>query len=180
MKRNTPRFACTCFPHGGDRNLRGAQMPLPRPLHPGQTLPNSCTTMKSHGRFIPQAGDPATLFCSLFMVLIFLFFHSVQKTPSWPPYLSHANKSYPLVIRQLDWKLSEKQIRHSPSFSQEHKLIPCGGRVSNDYWIPVFPKPREERKLGYPQGPGGNCPNASSMDSVPFRIECHPFLKYSK
>lgn len=39
-------------------------MPLPRPLHPGQMLPNSCTTMKSHGWLTPQAGGAATPFCT--------------------------------------------------------------------------------------------------------------------
>lgn len=45
----------TCFfPHGGDRNLLGVKTPLPRPLHPGQMLPNSCTTMKSYGCSSPR------------------------------------------------------------------------------------------------------------------------------
>lgn len=126
-KRNATRFACTCLPWagvgvkgkvGGDWNLLGTQMPLPRPLYPGQTLPNSCTTMKSQGSFIPQAGDPATLSAAYgcFYVLITSL---CTEDSILAPILKPLQKiSFPLILGSWPWNLSEKQIHHSPNFSQ--------------------------------------------------------------
>lgn len=187
----SPRFPCLPT---GYRHLLKVQMPLPRPLHPDQTLHNSCTTMESQGRFILQAGDLATPFCSLFMVFLPLLFHSVQKTPSWPTSLSYLllqDILCPLILsRQLGLKANVKADPPSPSFSQEHKLVPCW--QDSQQWLLDLGVSQLHTGEGTGLSPwtteAGNMrsqkhaimSNPSSMRSCPFHREPHSFLKYSK
>lgn len=127
-KRNKTRYAYTCFPHGGDRNLSGAQMCGPRPLHPGQMLPNSYTTMKSNGRFIPVAGDPA-ITCSFlqprhafYSLILSLCTEDFTLTPTLKPL---QEISFPLLLGSWNWKLQWKADLPLPQLLPGAKLIPC-------------------------------------------------------
>lgn len=185
----------SCLPHRGDRNLLGVQTPLPRSLHPGQVLPNSCTTTKSRGTFIPptphlKAGDWATPFCSLFMVFVPLCLHAVQKTSSQPTYRSLSKKSYfPRCQTAGTGSQCEKQICQSPGFSTPlalllpqllHSLSFSQVNPAMTTGFKCFPNPHKRGNQAIPRMPGGSCPNPSGAEAFPFHNECHSFLKYSK
>lgn len=115
-------------------------MPLPRPLHPGQMLPNSCTTMKSHGSLSPQGGYSVTPFytSSWFFPLCLSL---CAERSSWPPYLSEATPESPvlLVSGSGEWELKGKRrFLTDPASARSISYSLAGGRVSNNDKIQCF------------------------------------------
>lgn len=117
-----PKMLCTSFhtcfsPRRRLESFRSANA-LPRPL-PGPALPNSCTTVRSYARHIPQAGVPATPFPTHSWFVAPVFFHSVQKNSSWTPTPAALGRRSSLAIRHRGLDMA-----HLAAFFQEPKSVP--------------------------------------------------------